>query len=120
MCGLLQLRAWLSAGLRGSRAIQGNRRAPAAVARGARLHGQASYRYRLRRDGNDTDPGDVRRCRAYRHVTAITDVRNIPARRGRDRQRSAQAVAAKHGLCDHAMEKHPVSVRAVSADPVET
>ena len=60
---LLPLRPGLHPGVRGPRTLRRPDRAPAALARGPRLHRQAGGRDRQRRDRCHADPGDGRQRR---------------------------------------------------------
>ena len=65
----------------GRRALRRPDRAPAALARGPRLRGQARRRDRQRRDRGDARPGDGRAGRARDDAAALADLRRLAARR---------------------------------------
>ena len=85
LLGLLRLRPRLLAGLPRHRALRRPDRAPAALARGPRLRGQAGRGDRQRRHRGHPGAGDGRAGRARDDAAALPDVRPLAARARRPR-----------------------------------
>ena len=73
--------------------------------------GRRVDRHRLRGHGDDAGAGDGRRRRARDDAAALTDLRRVPSRRGRHRQRPAPRPPRQARLRPHpAQERRPAAV----------
>ncbi len=85
----------------------GKRHPSPALARGARIRGQAGGRDRQRRDRGDAGPGDGRGRRPRDDAAALADLRRLGPRRRPGRRGAPQGAAGARPLSDRPLEERP-------------
>ena len=96
--------------------LQGPHRAPADLARGPRLQGQAGRRDRLGRHGGDAHPGHRRRLRACHHAAALADLFPHRPQRHRARRGAARSCSVDETWIHEIVRRKILSIRPTSRE----